>query len=489
MRRTSLALLTALCLAGCSEQPTAVQMVDASADSRGPCFWPPRGATTLVVTPTSVTLAPGETVALTVADETGRPVPACVLTFATNAPAVASVDAAGVVTALDEPGTALITLAATRGRPSLTARVTITVEARIDGVQPSTLVAGRSHTCGLSTSGAAYCWGWNRQGELGDGDMTWRRVTQPVAVAGGLTFVSLSAGEYHTCGLTSAGTAWCWGRNSVGQLGDGTVTNRAAPQAVAGGLTFQRIDAGTGRTCALTSDGAAYCWGGGLLGTGDGAASRVPRAVQTTARYVAITVGAGVSCGLQADGVAQCWGANHSGQLGDGSGVDALSPVSVAAGEARFASVSAGDAHVCGLTREGAALCWGWNNYGQIGNDDRADALRPAPVVGDLRFNSLVAGDWYSCGVTVGGAGFCWGYAADGNLGHGDYWNERAPVAVAGEHTFRVISAGWGHSCGVTPAGEGLCWGFNGNGELGTGTLRDSGVPVPVSGGLIFARP
>jgi alpha-tubulin suppressor-like RCC1 family protein len=98
----------------------------------------------------------------------------------------------------------------------------------------SSIAAGGSHTCGLTTRGAAYCWGYNGYGQLGDGTTTDSDENGPQAVIGGLKFASISAGDYHTCALTARGAAYCWGYNGSGQLGDGTTTDsdEDGPQAV-----------------------------------------------------------------------------------------------------------------------------------------------------------------------------------------------------------------------------------------------------------------
>lgn len=131
--------------------------------------------------------------------------------------------------------------------------------------------AGGSHTCSTMTIGGVSglsCWGRNDNGQLGDGTTTQR--TSPVLVAGGLSLDRVSAGGSHTCALSSAGAAYCWGSNDKGQLGDGTTTQRTSPVPVAGGLTFVSVSAGRSHTCGVTA-GGTYCWGlnsSGQLGDG-----------------------------------------------------------------------------------------------------------------------------------------------------------------------------------------------------------------------------
>jgi alpha-tubulin suppressor-like RCC1 family protein len=102
-------------------------------------------------------------------------------------------------------------------------------------------------------------------------------------VSGGLTFSGVSAGVRSACGVTTAGAAYCWGHNSSGQLGNGTTTNSLAPVAVSGGLTFAAVSAGDDATCGVTTAGAAYCWGDnsfGQLGNGTTTSSATPVAVR-----------------------------------------------------------------------------------------------------------------------------------------------------------------------------------------------------------------
>lgn len=160
--------------------------------------------------------------------------------------------------------------------------------------------AGQSTTtCGLTTTGTAYCWGFGGSGERGDGSTTITQTSPvPVDTTGGrpTTYAQISTGHEHACALTSGGTAWCWGRNSDGQLGDGSTTSQTRPVAVTmpTGVTFAAIEAGRRSTCAVGSDNRLYCWGSngvGQLGIGTAAASSTtPAAVVNTGALAAVRV-------------------------------------------------------------------------------------------------------------------------------------------------------------------------------------------------------
>src|SRR5437879_3445421 len=117
-------------------------------------------------------------------------------------------------------------------------------------VAPVRVRAGGFHTCGVTLSGAADCWGNNPYGQLGNGTTTNSDV--PVAVSGGLAFAAVSAGNTHTCGVTPSGAAYCWGDNLYGELGNGATTTSDVPVAVSGGLTFAAVGAGAVHTCGVT---------------------------------------------------------------------------------------------------------------------------------------------------------------------------------------------------------------------------------------------
>jgi len=136
----------------------------------------------------------------------------------------------------------------------------------------SSVAAGGAHSCALDTTGLAWCWGLGSSGQLGTGSLP-AQLLVPTSVAGSTSFSAISTGAFHSCGLDDSGAAWCWGSNSLGRLGDGTTALRSAPVSVLGGLTYSVISAGGQHTCARSSAGSALCWGRSAEGqVGDGQA-------------------------------------------------------------------------------------------------------------------------------------------------------------------------------------------------------------------------
>ncbi len=363
------------------------------------------------------------------------------------------------------------------------------------------VTVGVLHTCGLLTDGAAYCWGNNDKGQLGDGSHKAR--VWPVPVVGAVRFTMLAAGGEHTCGISTSGAAYCWGLNLSGQLGDQTHTDRATPALVEGNLTFMSLAAGGAYTCGVTADSAAYCWGWDRYSQlGDSATldQSAPKAVMGGLKFASISGNTFHTCAVTGAGAAYCWGKNDHGQLGTGGNLDSGVPVAVTGG-LTFVSVETGYHHSCGVASDGTGYCWGRNHAGQLGAGDSLggqDQAVPVKVVGGRLWSIISSGAYFTCGVEGAGSGaaYCWGIDQSGQLGgttsttcfdeNGNpYYCSLSPLAVSGGLTFSNVSASTQHTCGLTTDGVVYCWGLGTYGQLGNGQKGDnvfSVEPVKVGG-------
>jgi alpha-tubulin suppressor-like RCC1 family protein len=354
------------------------------------------------------------------------------------------------------------------------------------GLAFAEISAGSGHSCGRTTGGDAYCWGTNYRGAIGTGDPL---TIQPAFALGGAS--SVTAGEQHTCIIGAGGSATCFGEGGSGQLGQGIYQSELNPVAVTGGFTFVSVAGGTWHTCGLeTSPGNIYCWGSGgngQLGNGSFNSTNAPATMVTGGHsFVEVDAGQYHSCGVTdlADDV-YCWGENSSGQLGDNSATRSENPVLVSGGEA-YATVTTGRYHSCALTIDGLAHCWGENGNGQLGDATNTQRLAPVAVAGGATFTQIAAGGWHTCALDGSGGAYCWGQGWNGQIGNNQFNSSNVPQAVAGGFTFTDIIAGGYYTCAIRSTGETMCWGDNGSGELGDGTFNGRGIPTAVSGGLSF---
>ena len=189
---------------------------------------------------------------------------------------------------------------------------------------------GNFFTCGITTANVAWCWGTDNRGALGDGLTAQRKLT-PVRVAGDHRFIQINSGTSHTCAITITRRAWCWGEGLSGMIGDGKTFNRFTPRAAVGGHTFDRVSGGVHHTCAESATDQAYCWGindAGQLGNGTASPGNVPQPSLVVGgfRFVQVDAGGDHTCGRTSDGVVRCWGSNSVGELGDGTTIQRPRP-------------------------------------------------------------------------------------------------------------------------------------------------------------------
>ena len=292
--------------------------------------------------------------------------------------------------------------------------------------------------------------------------------------------VAIEAGWHHTCALTTAGRVNCWGNNHDGQLGDGTEVDRSTPQDVVGLMSkVAAIAAGERHTCALTATGGVKCWGNNhdsQLGDGTGIDRVTPvDVVGLVSGIRAITAGERHACVLTAIGGVKCWGNNHDGQLGDGTRSDRVAAVDVTGLTSGVQAITAGSRHTCAVTTAGGTKCWGNNHYGQLGDGTKIERVTAVDVIGLTSGVQAITAGWrHTCALTTAGGVKCWGKNHDGQLGDGTAINKSTPVDVLGlAGKVTAIAAGGQHTCAL-PESYATCWGDNEDGQLGDGTTADT---------------
>jgi hypothetical protein len=272
----------------------------------------------------------------------------------------------------------------------------------------------------------------------------------------------------------------------MGQLGDGTTSSSSVPVDVVGlGSGVASVDGGNKHACAVTASGGLKCWGqnaSGQLGDGTTTEALAPVDVSGLASGVASVTASSWdhTCALMASGSVKCWGYNDFGQLGDGTTTHRSTPVDVV-GLTGATAVTSGGRYSCALTSGGGVKCWGFG-FGTA----------PVDVVGlSSGVADLSASVYHLCAVTTGGGIKCRGQNTYGQLGDGTTANSVTPVDVVGFATSgAAVAAGYFHTCAATTVGGAKCWGFNRFGELGNGTTSGFDAnPVPVDVVELTAKP
>jgi alpha-tubulin suppressor-like RCC1 family protein len=323
--------------------------------------------------------------------------------------------------------------------------------------------AGAAFTCAVVTPGASgtvKCWGANSSGQLGSGSTSASTVPVVVQTTGGLALKGVSSvatGDAFACAVSSPGsngTVRCWGKNASGQLGDNTTTNRT-----------RAVQVRASATVALKG-------------------------------VTSVAAGGSTACATLTTGSVRCWGANNHGQLGRGNTVASKLAVQVSGIDgiaAKASKLEIGDSHTCAVLTTRAVRCWGLNTSGQLGDGTTTQRLTPvavttSPTATLSGVTAITAGGNHTCAILGAGVAArvrCWGSDASGQLGNTRTGNKTRAVAVAGTlaNGTSAISAGVAHTVAVVPGTPATtkdvaAWGSNWSGQLGDGTATGRATPM-----------
>ncbi len=295
-----------------------------------------------------------------------------------------------------------------------------------------------------------------------------------------------------------AAAEWTLGRTE----GQQTLSVRAgalAPVTVSATATIFHasiVSTGNAFACALAA-GETFCWGtnfAGQLGSGAlGDSARAPVPVAGSATFASLSVGGAHVCGLTADGIAYCWGSNASGETGTGAVSQSVPVPTPVQTTLRFTQISAEGVgpfanSTCGLSNAGEVWCWGDNSFAKLGDGTTTSSAVPVRVQSNLTFSAVHTGFFHSCAMSTAGELWCWGEQETdtGAFGERPAGLYATPIPVQESFRFVEISAGRNYTCGLTGDHAAFCWGADWFGSLGNGA-SETLIPLPVIGGHSFA--
>lgn len=355
--------------------------------------------------------------------------------------------------------------------------------------------AGFLHTCGITTAHRLYCWGFDGNGLLGQGGTGPRNRRVPVEVAGHTAdWAQVSAGYDQTCAVKTDHRLFCWGQDTLGDLGNGPGQGDSrVPVEVAGHTADWAEVAAGGNTCAVKTSGRLYCWGrDDLGGVGDGGtrgdAQSPVEVVGSRTDWQSVSAGRGHLCALTTDHRIRCWGFDFFGQVGDNEArSNRTSPTPVAGDAANWASVSVGDDHTCASKQSGRLFCWGHDHLGQLAapGQDVFDRGTPTEVQRNRTdWAGVASGAGHTCATRTSGRLYCWGGTWRAAIGRDIAFDiQFTPRQVPGDFTdWAAVTAGLAHTCARRTNGVLYCFGNNEFGQTGTGsTARKVVGPVRVA--------
>ncbi len=344
---------------------------------------------------------------------------------------------------------------------------------------------GGYHSAVITENGDLYTWGYNRCGQLGNGTATWDEIfpipnPTPIKIMSNVKSVSL--GDFHSAAITENGDLYTWGYNIDGQLGNGKIGDKeycSTPIKIMSNI--KSVVLGSYHSAAITENCDLYTWGwndNGQIGNGTTEVCSTPIKIMSNVKSVSL--GGSHSAAITENGDLYIWGDNEHGQLGNGTTEDSYIPVKIMS---NVKSVSLGSSHSAAITENSDLYTWGYNRDGQLGNKTTENSFTPIKIMGNVKSISL--GNWHSATITENGDLYIWGDNEYGQLGNGRTRDSSIPIKIM--NNVKVVGLGGVHSATITKYDNLYTWGSNSCGRLGSPRNEAENIPGKVM--LTIAAP
>jgi alpha-tubulin suppressor-like RCC1 family protein len=337
--------------------------------------------------------------------------------------------------------------------------------------------------------GVLYGFGDNAYSQLGDNSTTDK--SSPVqTLTTGNNWKQVACRHRHSSAIKSDGTLWIWGTNSYGQLGDNSITTRSAPvQTITTGNNWKHVSCGQYHTGAIKTDGTLWIWGFnsyGQLATNNLTNRSSPvQTIATGNNWKQIACGYRHTAAIKMDGTLWTWGFNQYGQLGDNSVTIRSSPVQTVATGNNWKQVACGYGHTVAIKTDGTLWTWGRNAEGILGDNTTTHKSSPAQTITTgTNWKTIATGEYHIVATKTDGTLWTWGEGVHGEHGNNAILNKSSPIqTVATGNNWKQIACGYGHTIATKTDGTLWIWGRNTNGQLGDNTLNSKSSPIQLVAG------
>ena len=315
---------------------------------------------------------------------------------------------------------------------------------------------GQQHTAAIKTDGTLWTWGYNLYGQIGDNTATNR--SSPVqTIAYGTNWMQVACGNYHTAAIKTDGTCWAWGTNTRGQLGSDAFEPASPVQTISFGNNWKQISCGDSFTAAIKTDGTLWCWGYNQNGQlGNNTITHRSSPVQTIAygtNWKQVSCGLAHTAAIKTDGTLWSWGRNYEGQLGDNTITHRSSPVQTTAYGTNWKQVSCNNRSLTSVAIKTDGTLWGWGSNGNGVLGDNTMTMRSSPiqtVAFGTNWKKVSCGSGSTAAIKTDGTLWTWGYNFYGQLGNNTVTSRSSPIqTITGGTNWMQVAGGYGLTAAI----------------------------------------